>query len=118
MTRLASLLLLPTLGLHAALLQSSTAACDAPYFTAELGDCELIYTKANLPVAREAAAVENAMPPQYDKPYGYSMDETLYVGLLSSHNQIANGFSTPYPNNRQINYGGGALMIDYFSTTS
>ncbi|WP_345985909.1 hypothetical protein WCX49_01975 [Sulfurimonas sp. HSL-1656] len=118
MIRLASFLFMTTVSLQAALLQSSTVPCDTPYFTAEIGDCELIYTEANLPVARTAAAVENAMLPQYDKLYGYTMDETLYVGLLSSHNQIANGFSTPYPNNRQINYGGGALMIDYFSATS
>ncbi|WP_345972931.1 hypothetical protein [Sulfurimonas diazotrophicus] len=118
MFRTVPLLILTALGLHAALLQSSTVPCDVPYFTAKIGGCELIYTEGNLPVAREAAAVENVLLPQYDELYGYTMDETLYVGLLSSHNQIANGFSTPYPINRQINYGGGALMADYFSTTS
>ncbi len=106
------------LGLQAALLQSSTVPCDRPYFTAEVRNCELIYPEEELPIAREAAEVEQALQPQYESLYGFTMDETLYVGLLSGHNQIANGYSTPYPNNRQINYGAGALNFDYFSTTS
>ena len=47
-----------------------------------------------------------------------SSDLTLYVGLISDYNQIANGFSTQWPNNRQINYVGGTQLVDYFTTTS
>jgi len=54
----------------------------------------------------------------YEDFFDWKLDETLFVGLISSHNQIANGFSTQWPNNRQINYVGGTQMIDYFSSTS
>jgi len=118
MFRTASLLITSAFGLQAALLQSSVVPCDQPYFTAQVRNCELIYTQKNLPFAREAAAVEEQLQPLYENTYGYRMDETLYVGLISDANQISNGFSTPYPNNRQINYDGGALLADYFSTAS
>jgi hypothetical protein len=98
--------------------QQDVVAHDQKYFTAGVRNCELIYTKQNLPFAREAAAVEARLQPRYEATYGYTMDETLYVGLISDYNQIANGFSTPYPNNRQINYGGGVLDVDYFSAVS
>ncbi|WP_225874340.1 hypothetical protein [Vibrio algicola] len=46
------------------------------------------------------------------------MDSRLNVGLMSSYNQIANGFSSQYPLNRQINYMGGAQLPDYFTSSS
>ena len=91
---------------------------DQAYYTSEAGSWELIYTERNLPFAGKAAAIETELQPRYEATYGYRMDETLYVGLISDYNQIANGFSTQYPNNRQINYDGGALSIDYFSSPS
>ncbi|HNC75470.1 MAG TPA: hypothetical protein PK362_11385, partial [Elusimicrobiota bacterium] len=58
------------------------------------------------------------MHTQYEKQFGFALDERLYVGLISDYNQIANGFSTPLPNNRQINYIGGTELVDYFSVRS
>ncbi len=110
--------LVMSLSLHAALPMSSVVPHDKPYFTKEVRNTELIYTEDNIPFAKEAAAVQLSMQPQYEEMFGYVMDETLYVGLISQYNQIANGFSTPYPNNRQINYLGGAMQIDYFSSPS
>ena len=91
---------------------------DADYYTKEVRNTQLIYTENNMCFAQHAAEVEMALQPLYEAYFGYKMDETLYVGLTSEYNQIANGFSTPYPNNRQINYVGGALSIDYFCSTS
>lgn len=91
---------------------------DQEYYRANIRNTELIYTEKNLPFAREAAALEQGLQPEYERMFGYRMDETLHVGLISDYNQIANGFSTQYPNNRQINYIGGALAIDYFSSPS
>jgi len=99
-------------------LEPSVVPHDAVYFTQCVRNTELIYTEANRPVAAEAAAVETLLQPLYEALYGYRMDEPLYVGLTSRNNQIANGYSTPYPNNRQINYPGGALAVDYFASTS
>lgn len=54
----------------------------------------------------------------YEKEYGFELDDKLSVGLASSNNQIANGFSTQIPFNLQIFYGAGATYIDYFASTS
>ena len=55
---------------------------------------------------------------EYEKEYGFRLDDKLYVGLASQNNQIANGFSTQFPFNSQLFYGAGAGMVDYFCTTS
>jgi len=110
--------LLAAAGAGAAVFPSSTVPNDVPYFTAPVRNTELIYTRDHLTYAQEAAKIETALQPAYEALYGYTMDEPLYVGILSDRNQIANGYSSPYPNNRQINYGGGALMIDYFASPS
>ena len=104
--------------LHAQLLFNSVVPQDEAYYTKAVRNTELIYSESNLPFAREAAEIEMLMQPVYEQLYGYQMDETLYVGLISKRNQIANGFSTQYPNNRQINYIGGPLTVDYFSSPS
>ncbi|MEA1918399.1 MAG: hypothetical protein U9N52_01060 [Campylobacterota bacterium] len=91
---------------------------DEAYFIQKVRNTELIYTEKNIPFAKQAAELENVLQPLYEEKYGYIMDEPLHVGIISEHNQIANGFSTQYPNNRQINYIGGSLIPDYFSSTS
>jgi len=55
---------------------------------------------------------------QYSKEFGYPLDDTLYVGLASLKNQIANGFSTQIPLNSQLFYSAGAGMLDYFCVNS
>lgn len=91
---------------------------DSAYYTKKVRNTELIYTEKNIPFAKQAAEIENALQPLYEDKFGYVMDEPLHVGLVSQYNQIANGFSTQLPNNRQINYIGGAMMSDYFSSPS
>ncbi len=91
---------------------------DEPYYLEDVRNTQLIYTKQNLPFAQYTASVEEALQPLYEEMFGYKMDEMLSVVLTSEYNQIPNGFSTQYPNNRQVNYIGGALLADYFSATS
>jgi len=93
---------------------------DNPYFKHKdkKNNVEIIYTKDNLPFAKHTAEVESHIHKNYKDFFDWKLDETLYVGLISSHNQIANGFSTQWANNRQINYLGGTQLIDIFSTTS
>ncbi len=99
---------------------SSVVPHDKAYFTHNLkqNDVEIIYTQDNLPFAQEAADIEAPLHKDYEHFYGWKLDERLYVGLISDKNQIANGFSTQWPNNRQINYVGGAQKVDYFCSTS
>ncbi len=101
-------------------LQADTAVVpgDKEYYKYTQDGVELIYTEDNLPFARDTAAIERSLNKDYSKFYDWKLDETLYVGLVSDCNQIANGFSTQWPNNRQINYIGGVQRVDYFSSTS
>lgn len=93
---------------------------DEEYFTYEddKKSYELIYTKENTPYAKHTVAVEDALQKDYERLFNWKLDETMYVGLISKCNQIANGFSTQWPNNMQMNYIGGAQKIDYFSVKS
>ena len=54
----------------------------------------------------------------YEASFGYRLDDTLYLTLASSKNQIANAFSTQIPLNMQVDYIGGSLDPDYFAATS
>ena len=91
---------------------------DETYYKHQGKNTQIIFTKAHLPFAQRADIIENELHPYYEKSFNWELDETLYIGLLSHHNQIPNGYSTQYPINRQINYIGGSQHIDYFCSTS
>ena len=99
---------------------NSVVAHDKAYYTHSLSshDVQMIFTEDNMAFAEEAADIEKPLHIDYEKFFDWKLDETLYVGLISDYNQIANGFSTQWPNNRQINYLGGTQLVDYFTTTS
>lgn len=93
---------------------------DKPYykFRDDRNNLDIIYTKENLPFAKQSASIEPSIYSSYSKFFGWRLDEPLHVGLISDYNQIANGFSSQWPNNRQINYIGGTQLIDSFASTS
>jgi len=93
---------------------------DKPYYKHKLknSNVELLFTQENKEFAQRTANIEDNLHKEYEKTFDWKLDETLYVGLISDKNQIANGFSTQWPNNRQINYVGGTESIDYFCSTS
>ena len=91
---------------------------DEDYYSHSANNVELIYSDENRKFAKQALSLEQSIHSEYEHFYGYKLDQKLYVGLISKNNQIANGFSTQVPFNMQVNYIGGALMVDYFSTTS
>jgi hypothetical protein len=96
----------------------SVVANDKEYFKYKFKNTEIIYSKENLYLLQKTYNIETQLQNKYKDIYDWDFDETLYVGLISSYNQIANGFSTQWPNNRQINYIGGTQKIDYFCSTS
>ncbi len=81
-------------------------------------EMEIIFTKEHQKEANLAHSYEKEILKNYEKSYGFALDSKLHLGLLSSHNQVANAFSTQFPLNIQMNYIGGAYMVDYMSTTS
>ncbi len=91
---------------------------DEQYYKAEEGNVELIYTEQNRYAAGQAMALAPLINNAYERSFGYAMDTPLHVGIISQQNQVANGFSTQFPYNLQINYGGGSLQADYFASTS
>lgn len=97
---------------------SAVVAEDKTYFIQDERNTRIIYTQENKEHAQYTVGFESILQPLYEKSFGYQMDSPLSVGLISSHNQIANGFSTQFPSNRQINYMGGAQKPDYFASAS
>ncbi len=91
---------------------------DEAYYKSTIGNTQFIHTEQNFPSAEQAAALEPLIERAYESSYGFKLDSTLYVGLISQNNQIANGFSTQFPLNKQINYMGGTSKVDYFTSTS
>ncbi len=91
---------------------------DEDYFKSTIGNTQLIHTEQNLPSATQAATLGPLIEHAFEQSYGFELDSTLYVGLISQNNQIANGFSTQFPLNKQINYIGGTSRVDYFTSTS
>ncbi|QFR49352.1 hypothetical protein FJR48_06270 [Sulfurimonas lithotrophica] len=91
---------------------------DEQYYKYKKNDVEIIFTKDNLEFAKQTSTIEPKLHEYYQDTYGWVLDETLYIGLLSHRNQIPNGFSTQLPNNKQMNYVGGVQNIDYFCSTS
>ncbi|MEN8147244.1 MAG: hypothetical protein ABFR02_06470 [Campylobacterota bacterium] len=91
---------------------------DEQYYKAEQDNVEMIFTEQNRYAAEQAMALEPMINDEYENSFGFQLDSTLHVGIISQQNQIANGFSTQYPLNMQINYIGGSAANDYFSSTS
>jgi len=114
------ILLFMTTSLLALTTQRTVVPDDKPYFKQNIKDAgiTLIYTQKNLSFAQHAAGIEKNLNEDYRNFFQWYLDETLYVGLISDKNEIANGFSTQWPNNRQINYIGGSSEVDYFCNTS
>lgn len=96
----------------------TTVNQDRAYFIRDSGSTRFIFSPEHSAFVEHAADLERILQPTYQASFGYSMDRRLHVGLLSSRNQNANGFSSQFPLNQQMHYGGGALMVDYFSSAS
>ncbi len=79
---------------------------------------KIIFTDEHKDTALKTSIVADQMLKIYERSYGFSLDDTLYITLASSKNQIANAFSTQFPLNMQQNYIGGGYLIDYMSSTS
>ncbi|CAA6809122.1 MAG: Unknown protein, partial [uncultured Sulfurovum sp.] len=88
------------------------------YLISDTDELSYIYTEEHAPLMSKIKDYQEAIIDRYEKEFGYELDDKTHVGLASSNNQIANGFSTQIPFNTQILYGAGATYIDYFSSSS
>ena len=97
---------------------SAVVPLDNEYQKSDYDSVQLIYNEQNVAEAKIALQSELAIRSIYEQMFGSRLDEKLYIAIASSKNQIANAYSTQIPSNLQVNYGAGASMVDYFSTTS
>ena len=99
-------------------LQSSVVVSGDDYSVIEDDKIEIIYSDEYKVETKKANTIERKVLQNYEKSYGYALDSKLYLGLLSSNNQIANAFSTQIPLNMQMNYLAGNSVIDYMASPS
>ena len=75
---------------------------------------DYIYTEEHAKMLPQIKAYQEHVMRQYEKEFGFKLDEKMHVGIASNNNQIANAMVTPIPLNLQFLYGAGAGAVDYF----
>ncbi|RUM75662.1 MAG: hypothetical protein DSZ11_01810 [Sulfurovum sp.] len=75
---------------------------------------DYIYTQEYTKILPELKIYQEQIMHQYEKEFGFKLDEKMHVGIASDNNQIANAMVTPIPLNLQFLYGAGAGAVDYF----
>ncbi len=99
-------------------LSASQVVSGDKYLTVNDEKIELVIADEYKDETAQLLSFENMVFNRYEELFGYKLDDKLYLILASSNNQIANAYSTQFPLNMQVNYVGGSLLSDYFSTTS
>ncbi len=77
-----------------------------------------IYPKNSTMDIAKTARYQSGVMSTYKREYGYRLDQRLYLTIGSQDDQIANAFSTQFPLNEQVHYGGGVGHYDAFASTS
>jgi len=88
------------------------------YLISKDNEVDYVYTPEHAPLMSKMKSYQKEVMQDYEKGFGVKLDDKMSVGIASSHNQIANAFSTQIPFNMQMFYGAGVGYVDYFSTTS
>lgn len=88
------------------------------YLISEDKKVSYLYTHEHSELMPMTKAYQEEVMETYEDEFGFALDDELIVGVASSKNQIANGYSTQMPFNSQVLYGAGATYIDYFSSVS
>ncbi len=101
-----------------AVVEASVVVSGDDYSVIENQKLEIIHADEFSDDVQIANDIERKVLQNYEKSYGYELDSKMYLGLLSSHNQIANAFSTQIPLNMQMDYIAGNSVIDYMSSPS
>ncbi len=91
---------------------------DGEYRVVAAKNTEIIYSDSYAKDARTVLSLIDVLNADYEKQYGFELDETLKIVLASPNNQIANAFSNPVLNNTDVFYNAGASKVDYFASKS
>ena len=100
------------------LADSAIVPGDEHYYQTHLegSNTTFIYSDSGKYMAEDLAKREEALHREYEKYFGYQLDDTLYSTVSSDRNQVANSFATAAPFVLQGMYQGGAEMVDYFTS--
>jgi len=79
---------------------------------------DYIYSEEYQNIIPQIKIYQEQIMHQYEKEFGFKLDEKMHVGMASNNNQVANAMVTPLPLNLQFLYGAGAGMVDYFCFNS
>jgi len=88
------------------------------YQITEDKDNAYIYSNEYTPILPDIKSYQHKVIEEYNREFGFKLDDKLRTGLASNNNQIANAYSTQMPFNSQLFYGAGASEIDYFCANS
>jgi len=93
---------------------------DESYYKVNLkgSDTQFIFSESSKYMADNLAKREEALHKDYQKYFGYTMDQTLYVTLVSQRSQFPNSFAGQSPTNIQALFMGGGQLPDYFAVKS
>ncbi len=93
---------------------------DEPYYKTDLteSNVQFIYAESSKYMADDLAKRQAALHAEYEKYFGYKLDQKLYVNLVGVRSEYPNAFSTQLPVNLQALYMGGSQMVDYMAATS
>lgn len=108
-------LLLTTLPL---LLTAETFIVPDDYTITKDEKIDYIYSEEYEAILPDIKAYQEEVITQYEKEFGFKLDDKLQVGLASLNNQNTNGFSAQRPFNMQMFYGTGSLAVDYSCESS
>ena len=93
---------------------------DEPYYKSDLkgSNTQYIYSESSKYMADNLAKREEALNREYEKHFGYKLDQKLYVNFVSNHSEYPNSFATQGPVNLQALFMGGGQMVDYMTSKS
>ncbi|HIC78743.1 MAG TPA: hypothetical protein EYP02_06120, partial [Sulfurovum sp.] len=93
---------------------SGTIVVPDDYQLSSSDKIDYIYSKEHERIIPQIKTYQEEILNQYEREFGFELDEKMHVGIASNNNQIANAMATPTPLNLQFLYGAGAGAVDYF----
>jgi len=93
---------------------SGTVVVPDDYQINSFDNIDYIYSKEYKDVIPQIKRYQTEVMNQYEKEFGFKLDEKIHVAIASNNNQIANAGVTPVPLNLQFLYGAGTGAVDYF----
>ena len=93
---------------------SGTVVVPDDYQISSSDKIDYIYSENYANLLPQIKIYQEQIMSQYEREFGFKLDEKMHVGMASNNNQLANAMVTPIPLNLQFLYGAGTGSVDYF----